>query len=221
MHGWGELNYFKSHDWEVNSWRLDEFDREKIKYNPSREVIFKSLEVTSYESTKVVFIGQDPYPNLDLCTGMAFSIPRDKSLSGSLANIFRELVDDLHTNVPSSGDLTPWAEQGVLLWNPIPICIRGRSKSCDWYEWEPLTEEILCRLGRDNHCPMVFLGGGARKFVPCVLDCCPELSRDYIIELSHPSPRSAHLSFLGSRVFSTVNSLLEQQGDEPIDWRLP
>src|SRR5262249_45073109 len=122
-------------------------------------------------------------------------------------------VRDLHFTYPVTTDLTPWARQGVFLWNAIPSCEQWRSMSHDWPEWEELTKEIIERLD-ERGIVFVFLGSVARRFEPYTS------SRSESICFSHPSPRgsiNSNSPFIGSRMFSTINDLL---GSNPIDWRL-
>jgi uracil-DNA glycosylase len=132
--------------------------------------------------------------------------------------IFKEYTSDLHYPSPSKGDLMPWCKQGVLLWNVIPSCTRGKSLSHRWGEWEYLTKEILERLS-ERSVVFVALGAVAREHLRYVKrDECP------VVEASHPSPRGnkyGRIPFLGSRIFTTTNAHLCDIGEQPVDWRLP
>lgn len=214
---WG-INYFRTGEWQVVKERLDAYDHPKphrtrladpVKsYAPGRDLLFVPLTRLRPEQVRCVIVGQDPYPNLVHCTGLAFSVPGHVSFPPSLINIFQEYHDDLGLPIPTSGDLSPWVDQGVLLWNAYPSCEVGRPGSHHWEEWTYLTKELLDRLSSQG-CVIVYLGRVAQSFA------IPGYERQLFT--SHPSPLGAHRGFLGSRVFSRVNELL----DKPIDWKLP
>lgn len=218
---WDELEFWRSPEWQYLQEQLDILDKTKCLYNPEREVLFKALDETPYHLTKVVLLGQDPYPSHELATGLAFSIPG--SIPGNkwpvtLIEIFKEYRRDLDYPLPSSGDLSEWAQQGVLLWNCIPT-VQAGSPLSHWYrypEWKLLTKEILESLN-DRGIVVVSLGAKAREFMKYVDD-----DRNEVIELSHPSPRgslNSRTPFKNSRIFSTINDRLGKFGREPIDWR--
>jgi uracil-DNA glycosylase len=213
MKTWDDLEYWRSKEWETVQERLEDLYQKGFDINPKREHIFTSLDLTSFDRTRVAIIGQDPYPNRMLSTGLAFSIPRGCSKRPpTLDNIFKEYVDDLGYPYPTSGDLTPWTKEGVLLWNAIPTCLDGCSKSHDWWEWTTLTQEIVRVLSARSDVVLVFLGQVARRYSP---------QTKMSLEYSHPSPRGAYAGwspFMGSRMFSTINDLLAPKGH--IDWKL-
>lgn len=219
---WDEMDYWTSKEWSVIQDRLDQFDREggKVRrYNPKREDIFNALDLCPLEKLKVVLLGQDPYPDLHKAMGLAFSIPNQKGLSipPSLSNIFAEYQADLGHPPPESGDLTKWAQEGVLLWNVIPTCTTGKPLSHEnWTEWRPLTEEIV-KVANRKGAVFILLGARAKEYKDLI---DPDFSE--VIEGTHPSPlaRNSRKPFRGSRIFSTCNSFLCAQGDSPIDWRL-
>ena len=190
-------------------------------YNPTRVNLFTSLDLCSFRDTRVMLCGQDPYPDPSLCTGLAFSIPRDQPLPVTLKSIFKEYCSDLHLPMPKHGDLTAWANQGVLLWNVIPSCESHKSLSHNWPEWACLTQEIIKNL-RQKGVVFCFLGGMAgqyEKFIKPIHDY-PNCA---VVKTSHPSPRGSTNSkhpFAGSRLFSTINAHLNRLGLETIDWRL-
>lgn len=214
---WEELNYWNSGEWQVVEERLDDLDRAGKLYNPSRELIFSALDATNLDSVRVIFIGQDPYPDRDLATGLAYSIPKSfDRIPPSLSIIFDEYQKDLHLPRPNSGDLTAWTKRGVLLWNSIPTCSVGRSLSHDWVEWGELTKEILITLSTKD-IVYIFTGAVSRRYT----NILPLSSK--IIQVGHPSPRGqkkARYPFSGSRIFSKANDMLVQLGKEKVDWRL-
>ena len=213
---WDDLVFWQSGEWQV----VEEKLKEGGKYNPSKKNLFRSLKLTPYNETKVMICGQDPYPDGSLATGVAFSVPTDAKIPPTLKIIFDEYESDLHYPRPTSGNLEQWAEQGVLLWNVIPSCERGKSNSHDWEEWRYLTGEIIEKLVQRG-IVFVFVGSRAREYASHVRhkDNCR------VIETAHPSPRAnLHRNlkhpFTGSRLFSTINSKLTEIGHDPVEWRL-
>lgn len=181
---------------------------------PAYENIYKALLLTPLENVKVVILGQDPYQTRGFANGLAFSVNPGVRLPKSLQNIYKEMVDDLNIPYPTSGDLTPWAKNGVLLLNRILTVEEGMSLAHQNMGWEIFTKAIIEKL---NTCPwkMVFilLGNPARSIKPLLNN-----PNHLIIEAPHPSPLSAYQGFFGSKVFSRTCHYL----DLPYDfWRLP
>jgi len=217
---WDELAFWQLGDWQAVQERLDDLDEHNLSYNPDRSNLFAALDAVEFESVRVCILGQDPYPIKRYATGIAFSIPKDAPyFPPTLENIFREYRDDLHYLMPTSGCLTKWCEQGVLLWNVIPTTLTGKSMTHDWVEWEFLTKEIIERLSEETNIVFVALGRVARDRLKYIKD----IPNNRVIELSHPSPlasgKSSH-PFFGSRMFSTINMKLKEIHFDPIDWRL-
>lgn len=162
---------------------------------------------------RVLLVGQDPYPTPGHAVGLSFSTAPDvRPVPRSLANVYAELADDLGCTPPSDGDLTPWADQGVLLLNRVLTTSRGDAGVHRGWGWERVTDaavEALVRRG--GPCVALLWGRDARALVPR-LGLMPR------VESAHPSPLSARRGFFGSRPFSRVNALLEEQGAEPIRW---
>ncbi len=216
---WDEMEFWDTGEWQVMEERLDDLDKAKVVYNPERDKLFAALDASPFLQTRVAILGQDPYPNHKDATGIAFSVPPKRKLPPTLVSIFNEYHDDLGLPVPTSGSLTSWTEQGVLLWNVIPTCEANKSLSHEgWFEWRYLTDEIIKVLCERNVKPvLVFLGGRARSFVKEV----PQGIK--VIETSHPSPRgslNSKVPFTGSRIFSRINDALCELDQEPINWRL-
>jgi uracil-DNA glycosylase len=165
---------------------------------------------------RVLLVGQDPYPTPGHPVGLSFSVaPHVRPLPRSLQNILTELRDDLGHPVPESGDLTPWADQGVLLLNRVLTVAQGAPASHRGKGWEEVTEQAITALvARGGPLVAVLWGRDARNLRP-LLGTTP------IVESAHPSPLSARSGFFGSRPFSRVDALLAQQDAEPVDWRLP
>lgn len=220
---WG-LDYWDSKDWEIVREKLDGNQSSGIIINPSRDMLLDNLRSLSPSEVRVVLTGQDPYPDGRFATGHAFSIPRTFERSefpSSLKVLFRELSEDLAIKYPTHGDLQGWVNQGVLLWNVIPTCTGGMSRSHDWREYHSLTTEIFRRILSDGSgCVFAFLGAVARRYEDIPGKDNPNFPT---IVVGHPSPRgnaSAKQPFAGSRLFSTINAKLTSIGLEPIDWRL-
>lgn len=215
VNSWNDLGFWSGSDY-LNI-QKNIFPNQKH-YIPSRSLVFKALEITPFLETKVVILGQDPYPNSKHAMGLAFSVREEISgrLPGSLVNIFRELTSDLGVPYPSTGNLTKWAEQGVLLWNCVPICKEGYR---NWYEghgFESLTAEIISTLNREKENIVFILWGGyARKYTKLI-----QQDRHLVIGTVHPSILSCYRGFFGSKPFSKTNDYLTQNNLKPIDWSL-
>ncbi len=168
------------------------------------------------QATRVLIVGQDPYPTPGHAVGLCFSVAPDvRPLPPSLVNIFKEYCDDLGYPPPSTGDLSPWADRGVLLLNRALTVCAGQPNSHQGRGWEAVTEQAIRALAaRGGPLVAILWGRNARNLRPLLGDVpC--------IESAHPSPLSAHNGFFGSRPFSRANDQLERQGAEPVDWRLP
>ena len=177
---------------------------------PGKADIFRALEVEP-EGIRVVILGQDPYPNPAHAMGLSFSVPKSiSSLPASLRNIFKELEDDLGVS-NSSGDLSHWKDQGVLLLNRILTTNSNSSLAHAGIGWEEITKSIV-ELAAQRKAIAVLWGRKAQELASLF----PENS---VISSSHPSPLSAYRGFFGSKPFSKINSLLEVTNQQPIDWR--
>lgn len=218
---WKDLKYWETGEWQVIDERLKELKKKGRPFNPTRDKLFAALDLCPYDTCRLCILGQDPYPNSEMATGLAFSVPKEvKNLPSSLKNILQVYQDDLHLPHPGHGDLTSWAQQGVLLWNAIPSCEAGHAAShSDWFEWDYLTQEIIEQLSAKG---IVFglFGAFARKYKKVISD-----ESNAVIETAHPSPlaemNNPDNAFSKSRFFSTANAALVNLGYEPIEWRLP
>lgn len=212
MQSWRDLKFWTSTTYDDIARHL----HKNPNYQPADP--FKVFTATPFDRVRVVILGQDPYPTPGHATGLAFSVPSGtRPLPPSLRNIFKELCDDLHTPYPSSGDLTPWAEQGVLLLNTALTVEPYKPASHANLGWSELTAEVLQAL--DYHKQgLIFIlwGKHAQAFLPYILPSI-EQKRHHVILSPHPSPFSADRGFFGSRPFSKTNALLS----EPVNWRLP
>ena len=169
-----------------------------------------------FDEVRVLIVGQDPYPTPGHAVGLSFSVAPDvRPLPASLVNIFREYTADLGLPEPTTGDLSPWAEHGVLLLNRALTVAPHRPASHRGKGWEEVTEEAIRGLAaRGTPLVAILWGRDARNLRP-LLGGVPS------IESAHPSPMSARGGFFGSRPFSRANQLLIEQGAEPVDWKLP
>ena len=183
---------------------------------PAQEDVFQALRLTPYAKTKVVLLGQDPYHGEGQAHGLSFSVRAGTTLPPSLRNIFKELRDDLGCPPPVSGDLTRWAEQGVLLLNTVLTVSANRPGSHQGRGWESFTDRIIQVL-HDRQEPVVFVLWG--KHAQSKRDLLTH-SRHLVITSAHPSPLSARRGFFGSRPFSKINDFLRSNGSAEIDWLL-
>ncbi|HEY2549477.1 MAG TPA: uracil-DNA glycosylase [Streptosporangiaceae bacterium] len=184
-------------------------------YLPAGPNILRAFQ-QPFGDVRVLIVGQDPYPTPGHPVGLSFSVaPAVRRLPGSLVNIFKEYAADLGYPPPSSGDLTPWTERGVLLLNRVLTVQPGKPASHRGKGWEEVTEQAIRALAaRDAPLTAILWGRDARNLAP-LLGGVP------LVESAHPSPLSASAGFFGSRPFSRASSMLEQQGAEPVDWKLP
>ncbi len=184
-------------------------------YLPAPAAILRAFTRPLAE-VRVLVVGQDPYPTPGHPMGLSFSVQPDvRPLPRSLDNIFRELVADLGVPRPSTGDLTPWADQGVMLLNRVLTVRPGAPASHRGQGWESVTDRAIEALvDRGGPLVAVLWGRDAQTLKPA-------LGRVPTVESAHPSPLSASRGFFGSRPFSRVNDLLVAQGGTPVDWRLP
>ena len=184
-------------------------------YQPPGERVLRAFE-RPLAGVRVLLVGQDPYPTPGQPVGLSFSVSREeRPLPASLRNIYTELHDDLGHAPAEHGDLTAWADQGVLLLNRVLTVQPGVTNSHRGKGWEAVTERAIDALAERGG-PLVGLlwGNPARSLKPRLGDVP-------VVESPHPSPLSAHRGFFGSRPFSQVDAALEAQGADPIDWRLP
>lgn len=184
-------------------------------YLPSGANVLRAFQ-QPFDEVRVLIVGQDPYPTPGHAVGLSFSVePTTRPIPRSLENIYAEYVSDLGFPKPTSGDLTPWTKQGVLLLNRVLTVQPGNAASHKGKGWEEITEQAIHALV-DRPEPLVAILWGAQAGT-----LKPMLQDVPMIESVHPSPLSAHRGFFGSRPFSQANELLEEIGGEPVDWRLP
>jgi uracil-DNA glycosylase len=184
-------------------------------YLPSGDRVLRAF-TQPLADVRVLIVGQDPYPTPGHPVGLSFSVsPQTRPLPRSLQNIFNEYVDDLGLPRPSTGDLSPWAEHGVLLLNRVLTVAPGQPGSHRGKGWEAVTDQAIDALvSRGGPMVAVLWGRDAQSLTP-------RLGGVPIVASAHPSPMSADRGFFGSRPFTRANTLLSEQGAPPVDWRLP
>jgi uracil-DNA glycosylase len=192
--------------------------RERSQYQvfPSGENVFNALELTPFAKTQIVILGQDPYHEPGQAHGLAFSVQQGTRIPPSLRNIYKELSNDIACEVPIHGNLTSWAQQGVLLLNTTLTVRSGQAASHQGHGWEKFTDHIIRELNNKTE-PIVFIlwGASSRKKATLI-----NQQRHVVIESAHPSPLSVRHGFFGSRPFSRANAVLVENGREPINWCL-
>lgn len=198
--------------------RMGRFLREELaagrRYLPHGDHVLRAFQRPLAE-VKVLVVGQDPYPTPGHPVGLSFAVARDvRPLPKSLVNIYRELVDDLGVPMPTHGDLSAWSDHGVMLLNRSLTVCPGQPASHRGRGWEPVTDRAIEVLAQRGGPLAAILWGRDAQSLKGALGPIPW------VESVHPSPLSAHRGFFGSRPFSRVNRMLEEQGGTPVDWRL-
>ena len=191
-------------------------ERERHTVYPPPEDVFAALHLTSYASTRVLILGQDPYHGPRQAQGLCFSVRPGSRIPPSLVNIHKEMETDLGLPPPGHGNLEAWARQGVLLLNTTLTVRAGESASHQGHGWETFTDEVIRTVAAKDHRVVFILWGSHARRKKAFIDT----SRHTIVESAHPSPLSAHNGFFGSRPFSRTNEALVAAGLTPIDWTL-
>ena len=184
---------------------------------PEEKNIFSAFNTCSLENLKVVIIGQDPYHGMGQAHGLSFSVREDKVLPPSLKNIFKELKTDILEFEFANGNLTSWANQGVLLLNSV-LTVKEKSPASHQKKgWETFTDATIAKLSeRREHLVFLLWGNYAQSKKVLI-----NQNKHLVLEAAHPSPFSAHKGFFGCQHFSKTNAYLTDHGIQPIDWRLP
>lgn len=214
---WDEVlseEFKKEYYLKLREFLKQEYERGTV--YPEMENIFNALKLTSYDDAKAVIIGQDPYHEPGQAQGLSFSVPRGMKQPPSLVNIFKEMQADLGIRPPDHGCLEGWAREGVLLLNAVLTVREHQANSHRGKGWENFTDSIIEALNNRQK-PLVFILWGNNAKAKAKLITSP---RHHIITGAHPSPLSAHNGFWGGRYFSGTNEFLEEQGIEPINWKL-
>lgn len=188
--------------------------RAEVRVFPEEKNVFNALELTPFESVKVVILGQDPYHGFGQAHGLSFSVQKGIPFPPSLRNIYKELQEDIGGDFPTEGDLSHWAKQGVLLLNTVLTVEEGNANSHKGKGWERLTNRLIESLNELKH-PVIFIlwGKPAQDKEKLIIN-----PNHVILKAPHPSPLSAYRGFFGSKPFSRVNDILIQQGQTPIRW---
>ena len=183
---------------------------------PKYEYIFRALDLTPIDSIKVVILGQDPYHGDGEANGLAFSVNKGIKIPPSLKNIYKELKDDLGLPIPNHGDLTKWAEQGVLLLNSVLTVEKDKPGSHKDFGWQEYTDSLITEISQKReHVVFILWGKYAESKISLI-----DKGKHLIILSTHPSPFSARKGFFGSKPFSKCNTWLKEKGMTEIDWEL-
>ena len=199
----------------LKAFLTEEKSQQKVIFPPGH-LIFNAFNHTPFDQTRVVIIGQDPYHGPGQAMGLSFSVPQGVRVPPSLVNIFKEIESDLGIAMSGSGDLTPWAEQGVLLLNATLTVEQSKAGSHQKKGWEQFTDAAIRALNEQRSGLVFVLWGSYAQKKGAFID----QNRHLVLKSVHPSPLSAHRGFFGLRQFSTINQYLQQQGQQPIDWSL-
>lgn len=183
---------------------------------PPGSLIFNAFEQTPFEQVKVVLLGQDPYHGPRQAMGLSFSVPDGVPPPPSLINIFKELHDDVGVPIPKTGNLTPWARQGVLLLNASLTVRAGEPTSHSKIGWHHFTDAVISTISGQKHNIVFLLWGKFAQEKVALIDT----KKHHILKAAHPSPLAAKNGFFGCRHFSKTNQFLMKQGIDPIDWAL-
>ena len=205
-----EKEYFKS---------LQKFLDDAYKNNvcyPPVEQIYNAFSYCDYEDVKVVILGQDPYHEPLQANGLAFSVSKEVKIPPSLVNMYKEACDDVGIEMPTHGDLSSWASQGVLLMNTVMSVEAHKANSHKNKGWEQFTDAVIASLDQREK-PLVFiLWGSAAIKKESMIDT----NKHLVIKSVHPSPLSSYRGFFGSKPYSTANNFLISNGITPIDWSI-
>ena len=201
---------------DLRAFLKSEIQAEKVIY-PANHLIFNALNTTKLPDVKVVILGQDPYHGPNQAHGLSFSVQKGVALPPSLRNIFHELSTDLGIEKPQHGNLTAWAEQGVLLLNAVLTVEQGQPASHQKRGWEDFTDQVIDVLNEHcEHVVFILWGAYAQRKGQRI-----DESKHLVLKAAHPSPLSANRGgFFGCKVFSKTNNYLKQNGIEPINWQL-
>lgn len=201
---------------ELRDFLVSEKQAQKEIYPPS-SLIFNAFNTTPLEQVKVVILGQDPYHGPNQAHGLSFSVQKGIALPPSLRNIFHELHADVGVEIPRHGDLTHWAEQGVLLLNSVLTVEAGQPTSHQKRGWENFTDHVIDVLNEQReHIVFILWGAYAQRKGQRI-----DPNKHLVLKAAHPSPLAANRGgFFGCKVFSKTNNYLKHNGIEPIDWQL-
>lgn len=191
-------------------------EKKNKKIYPPGPKIFAAFDHTPFDKVKVVIIGQDPYHGPGQANGLAFSVAPGIPLPPSLKNIFKEIESELDIKMPTNGDLTAWADQGVLLLNAVLTVAHKSPASHQNKGWETFTDAVIKTLSEKKEGLIFLLWGSFARSKKALIDT----SKHHVLEATHPSPFSAHNGFFGSQHFVKTNDILSKEGKKPINWQL-
>src|SRR3989338_925466 len=198
---------------ELKKFLAQELKNKKVIY-PATENYFRALNLVPLENVKIVILGQDPYHGPKEAHGLSFSVPEGEKYPPSLQNIFKEIKTDIGRDIPLTGDLTRWANQGVLLLNSVLTVEENMAASHQKKGWEEFTDKIIQVVNENcNHVVFILWGSYAQKKAEFV-----DQGRHLVLKSAHPSPLSSYRGFFGSRPFSKSNQWLISKGLKPIEW---
>jgi uracil-DNA glycosylase len=213
--GWKELlaeEFEKEYFRQLTDFVREEYRRKRV--YPPAGLIFNAFDCCPFDRVKVVILGQDPYHEPNQAHGLCFSVRERVAFPPSLVNIFKEIESDTGSTPPPSGDLTRWAEQGVLLLNATLTVRAGQAGSHQNQGWETFTDSVIHRLSeRRKHIVYILWGAYAQRKAAFLDPSC-----NLVLKSPHPSPLSAHRGFFGNKHFSRANDYLVATGQEPVAW---
>lgn len=189
--------------------------QEQTIYPPGAQ-IFAAFNHTPFEAVNVVILGQDPYHGPGQANGLSFSVAKGVTQPPSLKNIFKEIHHDLGIDLPKNGDLSPWADQGVLMLNAVLTVRHKQPASHQKQGWETFTDAVIRTISDQKEGVIFMLWGNFAKSKQALID----QNKHHILTAAHPSPFSAHNGFFGCQHFSKANEILTKQGKQPIDWTI-
>jgi len=199
---------------KLKQFLLDEKKHHSI--YPKGKDIFNAFNYTSFDRVKVVILGQDPYHGMGQAHGLSFSVPNSVKQPPSLKNIFKEIASDLDLPLPTTGNLSPWAKQGVLLLNATLSVRAKQAGSHQKQGWEEFTTSVIQEISKQKEGVIFLLWGRFAQDKAQLID----ENKHHILRAPHPSPFSAYSGFFGCKHFSKTNKLLAEQGLKEIDWRI-
>ena len=202
-------DYFKS----LKITLMDEINNGKIIFPPGK-LIFNAFNLTPFDKVKVIILGQDPYHGPKQAHGLSFSVPEGIKSPPSLTNIYKELKNDLNIDIPGHGNLTHWAQQGVLLLNSALTVRASNPGSHQKIGWNIFSDEVINKLSSNRGNLVFMLWGNFAKSKASLIDS----SKHLVLNAAHPSPLSAYNGFFGCKRFSKANRYLSNKGFKEIDW---
>lgn len=215
--GWKEQlkdEFSKPYFSQIKQFLNVEKNKGKVIFPPGPQ-IFNAFNQTPFEKVKVVILGQDPYHGTDQAMGLCFSVSKKVRVPASLKNIYKELHADIGFRIPTHGDLTPWATQGVFMLNAILTVEKGQAGSHSKIGWQLFTDAVIKKISDHRNGVIFLLWGNYARSKKELIDS----GRHTILEAAHPSPLARN-AFSGCRHFSKVNEILEKQGQNPVNWSL-